>query len=169
MRANTKKKQKMGKRFAVLIGVAAVGVMALGAQTGAQTQAPTPRGQAPPTCNGLAATIVGTEGTDRLFGTSGQDVIVAGGGGRDQVWGFGGNDTLCGEAGKDELDGDRGNDTLNGGNGNDALLGGTGKDKLNGGKGKDKCGGGGISSATEPPDDTVKDTGKSCEKEKLIP
>ena len=36
MRADTKKKHKMGKRFAiVVIGVAAVGVMALGAQTGA--------------------------------------------------------------------------------------------------------------------------------------
>ena len=33
MRANTKKKQKMGKRFAIVIGVAAAGVMALGAQT----------------------------------------------------------------------------------------------------------------------------------------
>ncbi len=35
MRADTKKKHKMGKRFAILIGVAAAGVMALGAQTGA--------------------------------------------------------------------------------------------------------------------------------------
>jgi hypothetical protein len=33
MRANTKQKQKLGKRFAILIGVAATGVMALGAQT----------------------------------------------------------------------------------------------------------------------------------------
>ena len=33
MRAETKKKQKMGRRFAILIGLAAVGVMALGAQT----------------------------------------------------------------------------------------------------------------------------------------
>ena len=35
MRAHTKKKHKMGKRFAVVIAVAATGVMALGAQTGA--------------------------------------------------------------------------------------------------------------------------------------
>ena len=34
MRANTKKKHKMGKRFTLLIGLAAAGVMALGAQTG---------------------------------------------------------------------------------------------------------------------------------------
>jgi hypothetical protein len=33
MRAHTKKKHGMGRRFAVVIGVAAVGVMALGAQT----------------------------------------------------------------------------------------------------------------------------------------
>ena len=37
MRAKTKKKQKMGKRFTLLIGVAAVGVMALGAQTASST------------------------------------------------------------------------------------------------------------------------------------
>ena len=35
MRADTKKKHEMGRRFAILIGVAATGVMALGAQTGA--------------------------------------------------------------------------------------------------------------------------------------
>ncbi|MGA8926080.1 MAG: hypothetical protein WB462_07650 [Solirubrobacterales bacterium] len=33
MRANTKQKHKMGKRFAIVICVAAAGVMALGAQT----------------------------------------------------------------------------------------------------------------------------------------
>jgi hypothetical protein len=38
MRAKTKKKHKMGKRFAVVIGVAAVGVMALGAHTGAASE-----------------------------------------------------------------------------------------------------------------------------------
>ncbi len=37
MRAKTKKKHNMGKRFAILIGVAAVGVMALGAQTASST------------------------------------------------------------------------------------------------------------------------------------
>ncbi len=33
MRADTKRKHEMGKRFAIVIGAAAVGVMALGAQT----------------------------------------------------------------------------------------------------------------------------------------
>ena len=35
MRAKTKGKHRMGRRFAILIGVAAAGVMALGAQTAA--------------------------------------------------------------------------------------------------------------------------------------
>ena len=39
MRANTKKKHEIGKRFAIVIGVAAAGVMALGAQTAAPAQA----------------------------------------------------------------------------------------------------------------------------------
>jgi hypothetical protein len=42
MRAYTKGKHEIGKRFAIVIGVAAVGVMALDAQTVAQTPAPTP-------------------------------------------------------------------------------------------------------------------------------
>ena len=37
MRADTKKKHKMGKRFTLLIGLAAAGVMALGAQTASST------------------------------------------------------------------------------------------------------------------------------------
>ena len=37
MRAETKKKHNIGKRFAIVIGVAAVGVMALGAQTASST------------------------------------------------------------------------------------------------------------------------------------
>jgi hypothetical protein len=42
MRADTKGKHGIRKRFAIVIGVAAVGVMALGTQTAAQTPAPTP-------------------------------------------------------------------------------------------------------------------------------
>jgi hypothetical protein len=84
MRAHTKGMHEMGKRWAVVIGVAAVGVMALGAQTAAQTPAPTPPGQAPVTCNGLPATIVGTKADDSkrhvVHGTPGPDVIVGLGG-----------------------------------------------------------------------------------------
>jgi Ca2+-binding RTX toxin-like protein len=128
----------MGKRFAIVIGAAAVGVMALGAQTGAQTQAPTPPGQEPPTCNGLAATIVGTEFGDLLdTGTPGSDVIV-GLGGADSLRGKRGNDVICGGAGNDILTGGNGKDTLLGQAGGDALEGGKGKDRCKGGKGNDR-------------------------------
>ena len=43
MRAKTKKKHEMGKRFAIVIGVAAVGVMALGAQTVMRRRRRSPR------------------------------------------------------------------------------------------------------------------------------
>jgi Ca2+-binding RTX toxin-like protein len=136
MRAKTKGKHEIRKRFAIVIGVAAVGVMALGAQTGAQTQAPTSPGQATPTCNGKPATIVGTDGGDGLEGTQGPDVIVSLGG-HDFIDGLGGNDVICGGKGADSLDGVNGNDTLLGQAGNDALDGGPGKDRCEGGKGKD--------------------------------
>ncbi len=51
-------------------------------------------GAAPPTCNGLPATIVGNEQHDVLYGTQGDDVIVAGGG-NDTIYTFDGNDTIC--------------------------------------------------------------------------
>ena len=44
MRADTKKKHEMGKRFAIVICVAAAGVMALGAQTAAAPASRTTRG-----------------------------------------------------------------------------------------------------------------------------
>jgi hypothetical protein len=56
MRANTKKKHEIGRRFAVLIGVAAVGVMALGAQTvlAGGDRAPDLKLSGPKTQGGLA-------------------------------------------------------------------------------------------------------------------
>jgi hypothetical protein len=51
--------------------------------------------QAPPSCGGLPATIVGTDGNDQLRGTSGNDVIV----------GLGGNDSIHAGEGDDFLDG----------------------------------------------------------------
>jgi Ca2+-binding RTX toxin-like protein len=133
----------MGKRFAIVIGVAAVGVMALVAQTGAQTQAPTPRGQATPTCKGKPATIVGTEGgDDSAFGgprgTPGPDVIV-GLGGDDVIRGGPGNDVICGGKGQDLLDGGGGNDTLLGQAARDYFSGGQGTDRCEGGKGPDQA------------------------------
>jgi RTX calcium-binding nonapeptide repeat (4 copies) len=105
---------------------------------------------APPACQGKTATIVGTEGPDKLSGTPAADVIAALGG-NDKVSGLAGNDTICGGAGKDTLSGGKGNDklygeagkdTLNGGKGNDKLFGGAGRDTLKGGPGKDKLKGG---------------------------
>jgi len=89
------------------------------------------------TCNGLAATIVGTSGDDVLEGTSGDDVIVALGG-NDAVYGKGGDDTICGHAGDDLLYGGRGEDTIYGGDGNDMLAGSYDEDYLSGGNGDDR-------------------------------
>ena len=75
-----------------------------------------------PTCNGLPATIIGTNRADRLTGTPGDDVMV-GLGGDDWINGMGGNDTICGGDGNDTLVGGAGDDTLFGGAGDDTLYG----------------------------------------------
>lgn len=117
-------------------------------------------------CDGIRATIIGTDGRDRLYGTDGDDVIVAlggndivrggdgqdticGGDGRDRLYGgrhadrvFGDGqvDFLRGDAGADELFGGRGRDRLVGGNGDDLLLGNGGTaDRLDGRGGDDRC------------------------------
>jgi uncharacterized delta-60 repeat protein len=100
-----------------------------------------------PRCGGKPATIVGTDGKDKLKGTKRADVIVglggddtiSGGGGNDVICGGRGNDKISGGAGADKLYGDAGKDKLNGGAGQDKLNGGAGKDSLNGGAGKDSC------------------------------
>ena len=102
-------------------------------------------------CNGERATIVGTEGNDRLVGTVGRDVIV-GLGGNDVIDGKAGNDVICGGDGRDSLHGGAGNDHLRGGtgrdllrgqSGDDAMFGEGGRDKLRGGPGTDVLRGGG--------------------------
>ena len=67
-----------------------------------------------PECRGLAATIVGTVGDDRLTGTRGVDVVL-GLGGNDVLRGLGGDDVLCGGPGADDLAGGQGDDWLYGG------------------------------------------------------
>jgi hypothetical protein len=104
----------------------------------AAIQGPCPQPAAPaPTCKGKPATIVGTDGVDKLSGTPAEDVIAALGG-NDTASGLADNDVICGGAGKDTLKGGKGNDKLYGGVGKDTLRGGPGKDKLKGGPGKDK-------------------------------
>jgi hypothetical protein len=126
-----------------------------------------------PLCNGLVASIFGTEGDDVRMGTDGDD-IIAGLGGNDVLYGLGGNDTICGDSGDDVLLGGDGDDKLFGNSGRDILLdeadndrlfgqgdndylnGGAGDDFLSGGSGSDVCDGG-----TENTEDT---TSTSCEK-----
>jgi glucose/arabinose dehydrogenase/PKD repeat protein len=72
-------------------------------------------------CLGAPATILGTEGNDRLVGTEGRDVI-AGRGGRDKLIGKRGNDRLCGGAGADLLKGGGGEDLCKGGAGVDRMV-----------------------------------------------
>jgi Ca2+-binding RTX toxin-like protein len=118
--------------------VAGVNVVGAGGCLGAPAPPPpSGPGAAPPTCNGIPATIAGTSGNDLLSGTPGRDVIV-GLAGNDKLSGLAGNDLICGGKGKDTLKGGNGKDTLKGGKGKDTIKGGAGKDKLIGGAGKDK-------------------------------
>jgi Ca2+-binding RTX toxin-like protein len=94
-----------------------------------------------PTCRGVDATIVGTNGADDIHGTASRDVIVAKGG-ADDIEGRGGNDLICAGSGNDHAEGDDGNDTILGNRGNDELEGDRGRDVLRGGLGFDKGDGG---------------------------
>ena len=98
-------------------------------------------GQVITMCNGLEATIIGTEGDDVITGTSGVD-IIAGLGGEDIIEGKGGDDIICGGDGDDILRGNNGADTIFGDDGHDTLIGNKGADELNGGRGDDIAKGG---------------------------
>jgi Ca2+-binding RTX toxin-like protein len=106
--------------------------------------------QAAPRCFGKVATIVGTNGNDRINGTNGSDVIAARGGhdliggqgGKDFVCAGGGDDEVGGDAGKDKVNGQGGDDLVFGGGGNDLLLGGGSFNVLVGNAGNDKLIGG---------------------------
>ncbi|MBN2113892.1 MAG: hypothetical protein JW785_07185, partial [Acidimicrobiia bacterium] len=125
-------------------GLAAAALCVLAALPAAQAA------EAPPTCRGRPATIVGSEGDDVLVGTAGPDVIVGlggddvltGGGGRDVLCGGDGDDLLRGGPGRDVLVGGEGADRLTGGPGIDLLLGGSGDDRLSGGRDADELRGG---------------------------
>ncbi len=89
-------------------------------------------------CDGMRATIVGTDGDDVIGGTDGRDVI-AGRGGSDIIDAGTGGDIVCGGDGADVLSGDAGMDVVLGGAGNDSLDGDT-RDVLLGEAGHDRCG-----------------------------
>jgi Ca2+-binding RTX toxin-like protein len=93
------------------------------------------------TCNGLAATMVGTVLDDTIVGTAGRDVIV-GLAGNDDINGAGGDDVICGDSGNDQIRGGAGNDQLFGDDGDDGLYGESGQDTLFGGAGHDLVDGG---------------------------
>lgn len=87
-------------------------------------------------CGQLSATIVGTDGPDRLVGTSGPDVIAAGDG-DDVILARGGDDIVCAGDGNDTIVGGTGDDSLAGEGGDDKILGRAGADRLDGGPGAD--------------------------------
>jgi Ca2+-binding RTX toxin-like protein len=131
-----------GTGFGLIQADAALGVAASSPPPPPPPPPPTP--PPPPsgfTCNGLPATIVGTDGGETISGTAGPDVIH-GLGGNDVIRGNGGNDIICGGSGNDRLFGGPGQDRLFGDSGRDVLNGGTGRDRCNGGRGADigaKC------------------------------
>lgn len=99
----------------------------------------------PAMCDGKRATIVGTDGKDKLVGTRGVDVIH-GQKGFDTIYGLDGNDVICGGKGADEIYGGRNADRIFGGTGGyvgddegggvwygNEIIGGKGADYLSGG------------------------------------
>ena len=107
--------------------IAALAATLLAAPAGAQAGA---------TCDGEAATIVGSDGDDVLTGTDGADVI-AGLGGNDRIDGLEGDDLICGDEGNDTIRAGRGEDTVLGGDGNDVIRGQQNADVIDGGEGND--------------------------------
>ncbi|MGH2694765.1 MAG: calcium-binding protein [Actinomycetota bacterium] len=88
-----------------------------------------------PRCFGKRATIVGTNGRDRIRGTKGPDVIVTKGG-NDSVFGLGGNDRICAGRGRDGVAAGRGSDRVSlAGGGEEFALGGGGNDVIDLGPG----------------------------------
>lgn len=100
--------------------------------TATPTREPTRTPTSEFTCDGLAATLIGTNGNDVLVGTRADDVIVALGG-SDFVIGNNGNDRICLGPGNDLAIGGRGGDRVFGEQGNDILAGEDGADFLDGG------------------------------------
>ena len=97
-----------------------------------------------PQCNGKDATIIGTEGRDKIRGTNGDDVIVTFGG-HDRIWARGGDDTICSGPGTDVIIAGYGMDWIDAGPGFDFIFAGSGNDQVfarDGGKDVISCGSG---------------------------
>jgi Ca2+-binding RTX toxin-like protein len=130
-------------RRLILTTIAGLPLLALAAltMTGSTSAA------AAPTCDGLVATIIGTQGDDLLNGTPNADVIV-GLGGNDVIRGGLGDDVICGGSGDDNIAGQGDDDRLFGEQDDDILDGGeggccnvptnTGDDLLHGNQGDDE-------------------------------
>ena len=87
-----------------------------------------------PTCQGIVASCVGTEGNELIWGTEDNDVIV-GLGGDDVIQADAGDDLVCAGPGNDSVHGARGSDKLYGQEGTDWLFGARDDDSLFGGPG----------------------------------
>lgn len=136
-----------------MVGLVGVGLAGIAGPALISPTAALPNPPATPRCEGVPATIVGTDGDDTLQGTPGRDVVVALGGddfvstgaGRDLVcagdrWDFirlgPGDDRARGAGGQDQLIGGGDADRLFGGAEVDGLEGGPGDDRLWGGAGR---------------------------------
>ncbi|KAA1421120.1 calcium-binding protein [Nocardioides humilatus] len=115
---------------AALLGLAVLATFfgVSGRERGAQLAA------ADNTCQGLSATIIGTDRADTIEGTAGIDVIV-GRGGNDTIRAYGDNDVICGGAGDDKIFTGDGADLVFGDLGNDWVTSVAGGDQVYGGPG----------------------------------
>lgn len=98
----------------------------------------------PPTCFGLPATIVGTDGDDSLRGEVDQVDVIVLGPGNDRLEGLGEEgprsevgDYVCGGPGRDGMYGTAGGDHLSGGAGSDSIYSWRGADVVRGKAGND--------------------------------
>ena len=82
-----------------------------------------------PKCNGLPATIIGTEERDKIKGTNGPDVIVAKGG-NDKIKSGDGNDTICAGDGMDFIITGDGKDWIDAGSSRDIIRSGDDDDMI---------------------------------------
>lgn len=114
------------------VAVSGTATLVLGLMTGGSAAWADPSD----TCDELTATIVGTDGDDKLTGSTGDDVVSLGTG-KDHFDGRGGNDVVCGGPGWDVLDGGTGDDRLFGESGSDLMVGDIGNDVLDGDDGGD--------------------------------